>query len=274
MVRVVNYWIIRISLLIGLLFYNQSVFSQISIKDTLSFNREISSASVDRIDNLFLTFADGSITKYNSKLDSVISFSPTKTGQITLMEAWHGFQIFAFYEEFQEFQLLNRFLTQETRYYLPDIIPDYVNLCTISSDQNLWVFNETGFKLIKVNLFTKEVFVEYPLEFLIDENDLQFIFMREYQNKLFLMNKDYTIYIFDNLGNYLNKLETPGITDLCFEDNFLYYLSHEFLYKVHLYNGTSVVKKLPAGNYHQIEIIRSSILIFEGKNALVIERIE
>lgn len=265
MVMFVKFWSLRISILIVLSFGTFQVFSQLIINDTLSFNQKISSSSVDRVGNLYLAFEDGTISKYNSELDSLVSYSPGKTGKISLLEAWHGFQVFSFNEEFQEFLILNRFLTQDTEYYLPDIIADYVNQCTLSNDQNLWVFNETGFKLMKVNIYTKEVLIDNPLEFLINEDDSQIIFMKEYQNKLFLLINDSTIYIFDNLGNYLNKIEANYIIDFCFYRDQLYYLGNESINRLHLYKGTSSKTNLPKGDYQQIEVFsKNSLLLFEG----------
>ena len=85
----------RISIIIALIIFYLPVFSQIVITDTLSFKQNISSSSVDRVGNLYLAFEDGTITQFNSELDSIISFNPTQAGKVTLLEAWHGFQISA-----------------------------------------------------------------------------------------------------------------------------------------------------------------------------------
>ena len=270
MAKVVSFWSLKISFLLAISLFSHSLLGQLIVTDTISFNQSISSSSVDRVGNLYLAFEDGTITQYNSELDSVVSFNPTKTGEITLLEAWHGFQIFAFYEEFQEFQLLNRFLTQETRYYLPDIISDYANLSTYSGNQNLWVYNESGFKLLKVNTYTSEVLIENPLDFII-EDESEIVFMKEYQNKLFLLSKDSDIYIFDNLGNYLNKIEAPQIIDFSFKRNEIYYLDQSAINSLDLYKGSETKTLLPPTRFHQIEIFgENTLLLFEENKIYVV----
>ena len=271
MVKHVIYWSTRISAIFALIILHLPAFSQ-NITDTLTLKQNITSSSVDRVGNLYLAFEDGTITQLNSKLDSIVSFNPTQAGEVTLLEAWHGFQIFAFYEEYQEYQLLNRFLTQETRYDLSDLIPDYVNLCTFSNNQNLWVFNEAGFKLMKINTFTREVLIDNPLEFLINEDEAQIIFMKEYQNKLFLLTKDSILYIFDNLGNYLNKIEASQIIDFCFKKNTLFYLGTDSYTSLNLYTGSQTTTAIPAGDYHQIELLGNDTLLLIKKNMIYLTK--
>ena len=177
MVQHVNFKSFRISLIAGLFFGLNISYSQ-SISDSLLVADEITAFSQDRTGNIFLTFKGGAITKYSPSMDSLISFSPEKLGDISLLEAWHGFQIFAFYEEFQEFALLDRFLTRDTRYRLSQSSANYVDMCAISSDQNLWVFEENQLRLIKLNLNIRTIDIEVPLEFVLDANEHKITFLR------------------------------------------------------------------------------------------------
>ena len=88
-----------------------------------------------------------------------------------MLEAGHGFQIFAFYNDFQEYAILDRFLTRDTRYSLSQTSANYVDNCTFSRDQNLWAFEENQMRLVKINLSVREVEIEVPLEFIIDSQD-------------------------------------------------------------------------------------------------------
>ena len=170
MAQHVNLWSFRASLIIGLFFTLLSSYGQSIAIDSLLVKDEITTFSQDRTGNIFLTFKGGAITKYSPIMDSLISFSPNKLGNITLLEAWHGFQIFAFFKEFQEFALLDRFLTRNTRFQLSQSSANYVNMCAISSDQNLWIFEENQFRLIKLNLSIRAIDIEIPLEFVLDAN--------------------------------------------------------------------------------------------------------
>lgn len=260
MVQHVNFWSLRISLITGLLLVLNISYSQ-SISDSLLVADEITAFSQDRTGNIFLTFKGGAITKYSSSMDSLISFSPEKLGDITLLEAWHGFQIFAFYEEFQEFALLDRFLTRDTRYRLSQSSANYVNMCAISSDQNLWVFEENQLRLIKINLNIRAIDIEVPLEFVLDATEHKITFLREYQNLVFLVDKYSGIYIFDNMGNYLRKIEAPGIINCSFRNEHLFYLQNNEVHNIDLYQGTHEIIKINAADYLGVLPLEKGFLV-------------
>ena len=245
----VNLWSLRVSLIAGLLFNLFSSYGQSTATDSLLVKDEITAFSQDRTGNIFLTFKGGATTKYSATLDSLVSFSPTKLGDINLLEAWHGFQIFAFYENFQEFILLDRFLTRHTRYTLSQSSSNYVNICTISSDQNLWIFEENQLRLIKLNLNVREIDIEVPLEFILGATDHHITFIREYQNLIFLVDELSGIYIFDNLGNYLRRIEASGIRNCSFRNDHMYYLTNNEIHDLNLYQGGHEIINIPVGTY-------------------------
>ena len=260
MVQHVNFWNIRISIIISLLFGLKISYSQ-SIPDSLLVADEITAFSQDRTGNIFLTFKGGAITKFSPSMDSLISFSPEKLGDITLLEAWHGFQIFAFYAEFQEFVLLDRFLTRDTRYRLSQSSSNYVDMCAISSDQNLWIFEENQLRLIKLNLNIRVIDIEVPLEFVLDANEHKITFLREYQNLVFLIDEYSGIYILDNLGNYLRKIDAPGIKNCSFKGEHLFYLQNNEVHDINLYQNTHEVIKISKGNYLGVLPLEKGLLL-------------
>ena len=257
----VNWWSLRTSLIAGLLFTLFSSYGQSIANDTLLVKDEITAFSQDRTGNIFLTFKGGAIVKYSTTLDSLVSFSPIKLGDISLLEAWHGFQIFAFYENFQEYVLLDRFLTRDTRYTLSQSSSNYVDICTISSDQNLWIFEENQLRLIKLNLNVQEIDIEVPLEFILNATEHQITFIREYQNLVFLVDELSGIYIFDNLGNYLRKIETTGIKNCSFRNDHMYYLRNNEVHDINLYQGGHEIINVPAGAYLGILPTEKTLLL-------------
>ncbi len=268
MAQHVNFWSLRCSIIAGLLFTLNNSYGQ-SVTDSLFFTTEITAFSQDRTGNIFLTFKGGAITKYSPSLDSVLSFSPEKLGDISLLEAWHGFQIFAFYQEFQEFVLLDRFLTRDTRYPLSQSAVNYVDMCAISSDQNLWIFEENQLRLIKLNLNIRTIDIEIPLEFILDANDNRITFLREYQNLVFLIDEFSGIYVFDNLGNYLRKIDAPGITNCSFKDEHLYYLQNNEIHDINLYQGDHEITTINPGDYLGVLPLGEALLVIK-KDLVVI----
>ncbi|RLD24659.1 MAG: hypothetical protein DRI71_01870 [Bacteroidetes bacterium] len=245
----------------GLLFTLFSSHSQSILSDTIKVKDEITAFSQDRTGNIFLTFKGGAITKFSSNMDSLLSFSPEKLGDISLLESWHGFQIFAFYEEFQEFVLLDRFLTRATRYRLSQSSANYADMCTISSDQNLWIFEENQLRIIKLNLNVRAIDIEVPLEFILDASEHNITFLREYQNLVFLVDEYSGIYLLDNMGNYLRKIEAPGINSISFKNDHLFYLQNNEVHDINLYQGSHDIIKLNDGNYLGVLPLDNELLL-------------
>ena len=263
MVQHVNYWSFRVSLVIGLLFTLFSSYGQSIATDTLFVKEEITAFSQDRTGNIFLTFKGGAITKFSPSMDSLISFSPNKLGDISLLEAWHGFQIFAFYEEFQEFVLLDRFLTRDPRYRLSQTSTNYVDMCTISSDQNLWIFEENQLRLIKLNLNIREIDIEVPLEFVLEANEHNITFIREYQNLVFIIDEYSGIYVLDNLGNFLRKIDAPGIKNCSFRDEHIFYMLNNEVHVIDLYQGSHEIIKISNADYLGVLPVENAILVIQ-----------
>ena len=222
---------------------------QPSVIDSLLLENKITAFSKNRSGDIFLAFEGGAITKYNGSLDSLISFSPNKIGDITRIEAGHGFQIFTFYSEFQEFAIMDRFLTRDTRYELSQTSANYIYNCVFSRDQNLWAFEENQMRLVKINLSIREVEIEVPLEFIIDSQDHKISFIKEYQNLVFIVDELSGIYIFDNLGNYLRKVEAQGVKQCSFNEDNLYYVEENQLQILSLYSKDRQSIKLPEDQY-------------------------
>ena len=99
-------------------FFSLAAKAQPEPLNSIETDEDIVSFSVDRTGNIFLGLTSGTIKKLSGNLDSLVVYNPTRVGAFTLLEAWHGFQVFAFNQKFQDFVLLDRFLTQENRYDL------------------------------------------------------------------------------------------------------------------------------------------------------------
>ncbi len=205
-------------------------------KDSICFSNTIIDYSNDTSGNIYLSFKGGSITKLSPTLDSLYTYSPIKVGDTKLLDAGNGLYIFAFYDFFQEYVLTNRFLSSPTRTKLSDIPLDYIDIATQSQDNNIWVMETSGFRLIKYNTILKRVESETLLTTIIENADNDFIYIKEFQNQVFLVDKNSGIYIFDNLGNFLRKVKAQT-SKVNFYENYMYYLEDAQLVKKELYTN-------------------------------------
>lgn len=200
--------------------------------------------SSDKFNNIYLVSSFGSIDKYSSDGKLLTHFSPSKPGNITLIEAWNPLKVFTLYGDFQECLFLDRFLVSENRFSLTPI-SSYIGLATISADNNLWLVDYSDFSLKKYDLTFDQVIIQRPFDLLLDPNHYDLKFMREYQNLLFISESSTGILVFDNLGNYLSSIDAPGIGYFGFFGNELYYVKDKTLYFYDIYNYTSRQLQIP-----------------------------
>jgi hypothetical protein len=203
--------------------------------------------SVDRYGNYYVADAAGNLDRYDSLGQFALHYSPPKLAQITQLEARPTVRIFAFYRELQEYKLLDRFLTPLETYSLAQASPElgFVRLAAPALDNQLWLYDDGQFSLYKFDKNQNSLSLKAPLDLLLGQADYDFNQMAEYQNQLFVNDRNSGVLVFDNLGNYRRRLGHP--TDhFDFYGNQLYYLHQGQLWLVHLYTGATQSLPLPA----------------------------
>ncbi len=208
--------------------------------------RQPTRLSVDRKGFVFLGYVDGDIQKYDpSGTLTQYVFSPDQPSELTLLEAWGTISIVAYRVDYQEAILLDRFLVERSRQrFDPDQVA-FGRLATLSSDNGLWVFDDIALALKKVDMNYGELTVNSPLDLVLDPTKLAPTFLREYQNRVYLIDSLQGILVFDNLGNYLRTLPLSGISQVGFQGEWIYYLQAGNLEFLHLYTYDRVTQSLP-----------------------------
>ncbi|MCF6360665.1 MAG: hypothetical protein L3J29_07875 [Cyclobacteriaceae bacterium] len=235
--------------------------------DTLFFSQTIIDYSIDATGSIFLSFEEGSITKYSSALDSLFTYSPTKLGNTKLLESGTGLVIFAFYDFFQEYLITDRFLARPTRTKLSNTSIDYIDIATQSLDNNIWLVENTEFRLIKYNVSFNRIEIEIPLNTIIDNPDNDFSFIKEYQNQVFLVDKNKGIYVFDNLGNF-SKLIIAKTNKCTFEKNMITYLENGDLINMDIYSNTQERSTITTAGVWGVMKYRSNLYYVKNKSLI------
>ena len=190
--------------------------------DSMSIHSSLSAASTDAVGNLYLADKQGTLSRYSPDLRKQESFSEQQIRLISSLDADQLLRIFAFYEENQKYQLFNRFLN-------PMHPPrDFklkansrLNSATMSSDQMIWLVDETNFRLLKYNPILEEVILDTDLSYYIN-GTLQVNQLQEHNNRLFLHQQN-EILVFDFMGNFISKLPLTLEGPFTFYGQTLYY---------------------------------------------------
>lgn len=201
--------------------------------------------SIDKKNMLYIGDSQGDIKRYNTNGELQQVFSPSKIGNISLIEAWTSLRILVFYEDYQEYLILDRFLNQTSSYTFEPAFVGFAKTMSLALDNRLWVFDNTDFSLKKYDPISKTNLLVTPLDLLLDPISHNINFIREYQNLLFVNDKHSGILLFDNLGNYKKTLAYPGLDYISVTQDEICFLYTGRLYFYNVYEDQERYINLP-----------------------------
>lgn len=191
--------------------------------------------SVDVNNSFYLADKEGNVFKFDSTGREINVYSPQRPAQVTLIDASKTMNVFIFYRDLQQYQILNRFLSATP---FTAINRDYVGFAYMagpSLDNNLWIFDNFTFSLKKYDLTLQKLTLETPLDLILNSDRYDINLIKEYQNQVFLNNANNGILVFDNLGNHRTTL--PFRTNyFSFVNNEIYFIQDKELILYDLYN--------------------------------------
>jgi hypothetical protein len=257
-------------LILSVLLYTEIQAQSLTLIKEVKINTPVA-VSIDRYGNIYTGDTQGNIFKFDSTGIQLGVFSAQKTVNISSIEAWQMLQVFVFYRDIQEFTLLNRFLTPIAgSTQVNQNLIGFARSATLAANETLWMFDDTEFSLKKYGLSSQQVLINTPLSLILGASDYNINFMREYQNMLYINDKNSGILVFDNLGNYKKKLPFVGLNYFSFRGNELYFIEAG---KVHLFNLYTLDQRnivLPAEYTYIFALLAENKLITFTKNAFQI----
>jgi hypothetical protein len=202
--------------------------------------------SKDRANNLYLVDIRGNLYKLDSTGKILFTNSADRPTLPSSIEAWPTLRIWLFYQEFQEYRVFDRLLNNQDVQKIPNTI-GYARLFSPSADDNFWLLDDEDFSLKKINPKTGQANINQPMALLVTENAADFIYIKEYQNQLLLLNKSGTPICLDNMANIRKTIKTkPNIDWIDTWQNQVYWTTSSGLAGQDLYTGAAW--QLPIGN--------------------------
>ncbi len=228
--------------------------------------RLVDKVSYDRYFNLYISDLEGTITKYNQEGDSLLAYSPSKTGSITSLEAWNTIRVFAFYKDFQQFGLFDRFLGPLPKIDLPEEQIGFGRIATVSANNQIWFFDDSDFSLKKYDTEQLKVISKTNCDLILNAQDYDLVMMKEYQNQLFVLDRINGILVFDNFGNFKKKITIPALEYFGFYKDELYYLDGSELILLKIYLDERRTISLPKNSYGKAVMGEKYIYLFDKSN--------
>ncbi|NJL14268.1 MAG: hypothetical protein HC913_15490 [Microscillaceae bacterium] len=203
-------------------------------------------SAIDKRGFIYLANAEGVVYQLDSLGRETFVYAPRRVAEVHRLEAKMGLRIFIFYREWQGFAFLDRFLNETGYYTFPSEQIGFVQMATVSADNLLWLWDSSDFSLKKYNPQTQQVVLQTPLDLQLAAEDYEVWAMEEYQNRLFVCTRTQGLLVFDNLGNFEQKLaiQVPNVP--VFAQDQLFWVEEQVLHLLHLYSLKRQQFSLPA----------------------------
>ena len=224
--------------------------------------------SIDTRDQIFASTTTGDIYLFDQNGKQLNLFSPARQGRLNQLEASWTVNIFSFSTDLQEYRILDRFLNPlaENSFILNDII--LPKAATLGNNNIIWVWDESDLSLKSLDYQRNLVLQTQPLNLILDSDNLAVTEIREFKNRLFMNVPESGIYIFDNQGNFLQKVDLKLDQRLCFFNERLFWVEEGNL-KIYALNSKTKfdLGPLPSSNTQLVQIGRE-IIVFSEKDLI------
>ncbi|MDQ3395219.1 MAG: hypothetical protein M3512_14055 [Bacteroidota bacterium] len=246
-------------------FYGQAVAQLPEVIHTVPISQP-ESVSIDRFNNIYISDKKGNIVQYDPAGKFLQKYSPTKQITINSLESWQAIKIFAFSQDFQQVLFLDRFLYPAPAVFIRDLPVGFIRAATISIDNHLWLIDDTDLSLKKYDVLQKKIIIHSPLNLQLGNNTFDINYIKEYQNHLFINDKNNGILMFDVMGNYLKSIPIKNLNYFNFYNNELYYLERDKVVFYDFYKLKERSIELPAGPKSFILATETKLFIISDAN--------
>lgn len=233
--------------------------------------KNIDKVTHDKFYNFYITISNGQIYKYDKYGNFLLFNSPTKPQTINNIEATNTIRVFCFYKELQEFNYFDRFLTFDNSIKLDPEVIGFAKTATISSDNTIWIFDESDYNLKKYDPVLQKTLQNVNCNLLLEQGDHNISYLKEYQNKLYMVDKDSGVFVFDNMGNFNKYIELPNVGQLSFHDNYMFALCNNKLYQVNLYGVLSSEEHILNSTYSFFFKSEEHIYLFNNEGYKILK---
>ncbi len=200
--------------------YVSAVFSTEPLK---SIPLDCSFFTTDKLGNIYTVIRKNAINKYDKNGTLLYQFSIKKYGNIDYIDANNPLKLLIFFKEFNTVITLDNTLSETGLYFLPEKDIIRTGAIGLSFDNNIWLYDELAFKIIKVDDQLETLLTSNNLSAVINP-DLQATFMLERNKWVYLNDPNLGIFVFDVFGSYKKKIPISGLKNFQVANDQLIYI--------------------------------------------------
>ncbi|MEX2593205.1 MAG: hypothetical protein WD426_10545 [Anditalea sp.] len=233
---------------------------------------DLDQISMDNRENIFYADGGGNVVKLSAKGDLVNQYSPLFQAKVDQLEAFWTVNIFLFSADLQQFVMLDLFLNPLSTHSIQQENMGIVKAATLGNNNILWLFDEIGLSLIQYDYRRNVIVQEHPLSTTLGYEKIEVKELMERQNLVFMNIKDQGIFIFDNQGNLLQKLDLDIEQKITIYKDNLYFIKDGFIHRVQFYTGKEELFKLPDPSYINMLVSANKIIFYSPTSIDIYDR--
>jgi hypothetical protein len=191
----------------------------ISFRKLLALEEEVVHFSIDTYGNFYYSDNSHTFREINLETGEKRIFSVKEN--INFIECRSGSRLYLFNQQEGKLLILNTLISDFLTYTFAD--GEYFPLIATPCDNDgnhIWFFDSRSFSIVKYFLFTQSVQMQFFTNNCSPTGDL--IFFAEYKKKIFLLDKNENLCLWDNFGNFIRN-EKASCEKIFFEENFYTY---------------------------------------------------
>jgi hypothetical protein len=213
-----------ISILIAII--STPLFAQIGKKVNEFKETHITNAAIDRLGEFYLQVANGSIKKYDTEGKHLFTFLAANDS-ITALHPWNPLNVFIYNRHKQTLLFLDRTLNIVERKAIdPSLAIEPSLACAGNNNNNYWLYDKADQSIKKINLPNGTISFDIDLTKVYGSQIPGLVYLREYQNQLFLLDKKAGIKIISITGKLIQSFPSEEISNIGFLGEELYYLEN------------------------------------------------
>ncbi len=178
--------------------------------------------AIDNFSN-FYTATDNKVFKFSPDGTYLYPYEEFNYGKIGMVDVTNPMKILVFCPDFMTVITLDKYLSPLTTYNFFDLGYQNVSAVTMSNDGLLWFYDNTDFKLKKIDETGAIKLQSQPLNTALDAVPNP-DFMVEKDNAVYLNDPAIGIMVFDIFGNYNKTIPIKGLKKFqVFQDQIIYF---------------------------------------------------
>lgn len=224
--------------------------------------KNIDLVSLDTKDQVFASNIAGDIYLFSAEGKQLNLFSPARQGRLNQLEAAWTVNVFSFSSDLQEYRVLDRFLNPltESGFLLADV--NLAKAATFGNNNVIWVWDESDLSLKSLDYLRNLVIQSQPLNLILNSENLEVAEIREFKNRVFMNVPESGIFVFDNQGNLLEKLDVKTTQRLCFYKENLLWFEQSELMSISLSTGESQkIASIQVSDLHYLQVGQERLAI-------------